>query len=137
MLGMLDLGLIKKRLAKATPGPLYVELDDPMAMRTVYRVIEQAALKRRKEMNSSARPAYIATVYSQADAEFYANVSKDMEDLIREVEKAKRYNALRNIASPLNSRSIYGKSSWEDLTYVRSHDRHGVDGHQREVDARC
>jgi hypothetical protein len=60
-------------LKDATPGPVHVEPDDSFADNgTRYRiVVDEDARRYREDHKTTARPPYIATVYSAANAELY------------------------------------------------------------------
>ncbi len=83
-----DLMAIWRRWAAATSGPWTAE-EDSTHPRGVYRVVEVDAYRRRREARCSARPQYLATVYSLADTEFIAHSREDVGTLLAEIKKLK------------------------------------------------
>lgn len=69
---MVPFGIIAAEAQGATQPPVIVEPDDSLCPRpTVFRVVASEAVRRfRDDHNTTARPPYIATVYSERDAQF-------------------------------------------------------------------
>jgi hypothetical protein len=75
-LGNLDSGAsmpLAAALKSATPGPVHVEPDSSYGDRPgVFRIVTDEAERRfRDEYQTTARPPYVATVYSAGDADLY------------------------------------------------------------------
>jgi hypothetical protein len=79
---------------EGAPGPCTIERDDSLPMPATtgerWRVVEDAARERRRKQGSSARPAYVATVYRREHAVFFARAAPAIRELLRKVERLTR-----------------------------------------------
>ena len=81
-----DLEAVERMLNEATPGPHDPELDDSFGNDTdTHRIVPRAFRRNRADSGSTARPRYIATVYTGADARLIAAAPTLIRALIEEV----------------------------------------------------
>lgn len=85
-----DLEAVERLLNEATPGLHDTELDDSFGKDTdTHRIVPRAFRRNRADSGSTARPRYIATVYTGADARLFAAAPTLIRALIEEVRGSK------------------------------------------------
>lgn len=58
---------------RASAGPVHIERDDSFDRTDIWRIVRDEDARRfREDYQTTARPPYIATVYKEQDARFYA-----------------------------------------------------------------
>lgn len=65
-----DLRRLIDQAEKCTQDGLYMEHDDSMSPREVYRIVPYAAYAARHIQGTTARPSYVATVYTATYAQY-------------------------------------------------------------------
>lgn len=109
-------------------GTWHVEDDDTVSTRNVYRIVAQSAYVARREQGTTARPVYVATVYS-AEAAQEIVTAHNTADEIRIATAHYRSKVADELAA-LRARVAELEATNEDLRrWIAQHqaDRHAVD----------
>ena len=101
-------GMLLYMRSLAATGPVHVEDDGafPGDRRNVYRIVRDEDSRRfREDYNTTARPPYVATVYSREDAEFYSICHNHVPTLVgmlegRDTLRAENERLKRTLAQP-------------------------------------
>ncbi len=123
LLGVMPFGYVVAAQNTATWGPVEIEDDEsirPDGMR--FRIVTTRAIEQRRVQKITARPDYIATVYSREDAEFISMLYNHAHALVRAlIDKDKRIATADEQTSELRAAVICAANLAEGIDRV--HDK--------------